>query len=238
MTWMVLNARWRASQGKSWWTLIWCCQSSQLHGIGCWKPAFSCPSQEWGLYSFAVCTRLWQYVQRKRASNEQQHGRPITTQVLGRGTQSQSDRWDCLKFYRCHKPQRSRLPKTKSPWWGSGQEHMDLLYGKEVTMARAGTLPDFLYQKEIEVGERIDLSSQCGNHRHQLSIQHHWCRRRKLPCTIQAVMKKFVKLKILWRRVLGTSDLRNQQITQDVNSLVGVTSRFGRPVRVNSRFVL
>ena len=36
---------------------------------------------------------------------------------------------------------------------------MDLLYGKEVTIARAGTLPDFSYQKEIEVGERIDLSS-------------------------------------------------------------------------------
>ena len=36
---------------------------------------------------------------------------------------------------------------------------MDLLYGKEVTMARAGTLPDFLCQKEIEVGERINLSS-------------------------------------------------------------------------------
>ena len=36
---------------------------------------------------------------------------------------------------------------------------MDLLYGKEVTMARAGTLPDFLCQKEIEVRERIDLSS-------------------------------------------------------------------------------
>ena len=36
---------------------------------------------------------------------------------------------------------------------------MDLLYGKEVTMARAVTLPDFSYQKEIEVGERIDLSS-------------------------------------------------------------------------------
>ena len=30
---------------------------------------------------------------------------------------------------------------------------------QETTMARAGTLPDFLYQKEIEVGERIDLSS-------------------------------------------------------------------------------
>ena len=36
---------------------------------------------------------------------------------------------------------------------------MDLVYGKEVTIARAATLPEFLYQKEIEVGERIDLSS-------------------------------------------------------------------------------
>ena len=36
---------------------------------------------------------------------------------------------------------------------------MDLVYDKEVTMARAGTMPDFLYQQEIEVGERIDLSS-------------------------------------------------------------------------------
>ena len=54
-------------------------------------------------------------VQRKRASNEQQHGRPIITQVFGHGTQSQRDRWDCLKFRRCHKPQWSRLPKTKSP---------------------------------------------------------------------------------------------------------------------------
>ena len=36
---------------------------------------------------------------------------------------------------------------------------MDLLYGKEVTMARAGSLPDFFNQKEIEAGERIDLSS-------------------------------------------------------------------------------
>ena len=99
-------------------------------------------------------------VQRKRASNEQQRGRPITTQVVGGGTQSKRDCWDCLKFHRCHKPQWSRLPKTKSLWWGSGQELMaDLLYGKEVTMARAVTLPDFLYQKEIEVGERIDLSS-------------------------------------------------------------------------------
>ena len=51
-------------------------------------------------------------------------------------------------------------------------------------------------------------------------------------------MKKFVRLKILWRRVLGASDLENQQITRDVDFLVGVTSRFGRPVRVNSRFVL
>ena len=36
---------------------------------------------------------------------------------------------------------------------------MDILYGKEVTMARAGTLRAFLYRKDIEVGERIDRSS-------------------------------------------------------------------------------
>ena len=36
----------------------------------------------------------------------------------------------------------------------------------------------------------------------------------------------------------GTSDLGNQRITRDVDFLVGVTSRFGRPVRANSRFVL
>ena len=114
---------------------------------------------------------------------------------------------------------------------GSGQDHMDLLYGKEVTMARAGTLPDFLYQKEIEVGERINLSSVWQP---RTSAQYP----ASLMQKTKAVMKKFVRLKILWRRVLGTSDLRNQQITQDVNSLVGVTSRFGRPVRVNSRFIL
>ena len=33
------------------------------------KPAFSCPSQEWGLYSFAVCTRLWQYSERQPQTN-------------------------------------------------------------------------------------------------------------------------------------------------------------------------
>ena len=36
---------------------------------------------------------------------------------------------------------------------------MDILYGKEVTMARAGTLRAFLYRKDIEVEERIDRSS-------------------------------------------------------------------------------
>ena len=36
----------------------------------------------------------------------------------------------------------------------------------------------------------------------------------------------------------GASDLGNQQITRHVHFLVGVTSRFGRPVRVHGRFVL
>ena len=52
--------------------------------------------------------------QGNRASNEQLRGRPITTQDVGRGKQSERDCWDCLKFHRCHKPQKSKLPKTKS----------------------------------------------------------------------------------------------------------------------------
>jgi len=31
--------------------------------------------------------------------------------------------------------------------------------GQETTMARAGTLPDYLYQKDIQVGDKINLSS-------------------------------------------------------------------------------
>ena len=69
MTWIVFTARWWTSQEKSWWTSIWCYQSSQLYGIGCWKPVFSCPSQEWGLYSFAVCKRLWRYSKREPQKN-------------------------------------------------------------------------------------------------------------------------------------------------------------------------
>ena len=73
---------------------------------------------------------------------------------------------------------------------------------------------------------------QCANHRQSAPYSASFMQKTK------AVMKKFVRLKILWRRVLGTSDLGNQQITRDDDFLVGVTSRFGRPVRVHGRFVL
>ena len=116
--------------------------------------------------------------QGNRASNEQHRGGPITTQDVGRGTQSERDCWDCLKFHRCHKPQKSKLPKTKSQWWGSGQEHMDLpwrqrsYHGKGWNCARL-----FVPKGNRSWRKNRPFFNQCGNHRHQLSIQHHWWRR-------------------------------------------------------------
>ena len=149
-------------------------------------------------------------VQRKRASNEQQRGRPTTTQVVVRGTQYQRDRWDCLKFNRCHKPQRSRLPRTKSPWARAhGSSVRQRSVRQETAMAGAGTLPGWPFVPKGNRGWRKHrpFFKQYGSHRHQLNIQYHWCRRRKLPSTIQAVMKKFVRLKFLWRRILVTWEI-------------------------------
>ena len=100
--------------------------------------------------------------------------------------------------------------------------------GKEVTMARVGILPDFLYQREIEVGERIDLSS--------ISVA---------TTDISSVSsitdgEEVTELDSSSDEEIceGTSDLGNQQITWHVDFLVGVTSPLGQQVRVNSRFVL
>ena len=99
-------------------------------------------------------------VQPKRASNEQQRDWPITTQVVGRGTQCQSGRWACLKFHRCHSGQgfqRRNLHDEgvgKIAWiFCTAKTCPTSYHGKGWNSAR------LLHQKEIEVGERIDLSS-------------------------------------------------------------------------------
>ena len=112
---------------------------------------------------------------------------------------------------------------------------MDLLYGKEVTMARAGTLPDFLYQKEIEVGERINLSS-VWQPRTSAQYPASLMQKTKVTEYDSSSDEEICEAEDLAEE--DTRDLGNKQITRLVHFLVGVTSRFGRPVRVNSRFVL
>ena len=235
----MLNGRWRMSQEKSGWTWLWCYQSSQLHDIGCWKPAFSCPSQEWGLYSFAVYTRLWQYSKREPQTNNSVVGLLLHKSwvVVPSPREIAGNVWNSIDVTNLSGQgfQRRNLRDE-----GVGKSTWIFCTAKKLPWQGLELCQTFCAKKKSKL-EKESTFLQCGNHGHQLSIQHHWCRRRKLPSTIQAVMKKFVRLKIFWRtwrRVLGTSDLGNQQITRDVDFLVEVTSRFGRPVRVNSRFVL
>ena len=108
-------------------------------------------------------------------------------------------------------------------------------------MARAGTLPECLYQKEIQVGEKINLSS---------TIAATTAATFTTAATTYDVEGEVEELseydsgsdeetEIDGEGFAGQdSGLGNQQVTRDVDFLVGVTSRFGRPVRFNSRFVL
>ena len=95
------------------------------------------------------------------------------------------------------------------------------------TMARAGTLPDFLYQKEIEVGERIDLSSNSVATTDISSESSSTVAEDEVTEYDSSSDEEICEAEDLVEE--GTSDLGNQQMS---------TSRFGRPVRFNSRFVL
>ena len=107
---------------------------------------------------------------------------------------------------------------------------------QETTMARAGTLPDFLYQKKIEVGERIDVSSNSVETTDSSSVSSITNAEDEVTEYDSSSDEEICEAEDLVAE--GTSDLGNQQITRNVDFLVGVTSRFGRPVRVISRFVL
>ncbi|KAL9966337.1 hypothetical protein ACROYT_G024391 [Oculina patagonica] len=104
---------------------------------------------------------------------------------------------------------------------------------QETTMARAGTLPDYLYQKDIQVGEKINLSSTTSpattesQPEEEEEVTEYDSSSDEEACESDGFVEE---------DSAGCS-LGNQQITRDVDFLVGITSRFGRPVRFNSRFV-
>ena len=113
-------------------------------------------------------------VQPKRASNEQQRDWPITTQGVGRGTQCQRGRWACLKFHRC--PTVVKASKDEI----SMMREWARSHGSSVRQKRVRQAPwqgMELCQTFAPKGNRSwrknrPFFKQCGNHRHQLSIQH------------------------------------------------------------------
>ena len=102
-------------------------------------------------------------------------------------------------------------------------------------MERAGTLTDYLYQKDVQVGEKINLLSTSvaaiseSDSESSISVtEEEEAEYDSSSDDEMCAGECFVE---------EESGLGNQQVTRDVNFLLGATSRFGRPIRFNSRFV-
>ena len=88
---------------------------------------------------------------------------------------------------------------------------------QETTMARAGTLPDFLYEKDIVPGESVDLTGDVG-----------------LPdeyVTSSSAEEGETEDQV------GEGSVRVATLDGEANFLLGKVSAFGRAVRFNSRFM-
>ena len=106
--------------------------------------------------------------------------------------------------------------------------------------ARAGALPDCLiYQNEIQDGEKISLQSsnnaKTGETPHQDEDDE---QRSTVEDEVTEFDSSSDKERCAGEAIVGEeNDLGNLQITRDVDFLIGTTSRFGRSVRLNSRFI-
>ena len=106
-------------------------------------------------------------------------------------------------------------------------------------MARAGMLPDYLCQKEIQVREKISLQS--GNkaktketpHSDEDDEQHGTVEDEVTEFDSSSDEESCAGEDL----VKEESYLGNLQITRDVDFLMGTTSRFGRSVRLNNQFI-
>ena len=88
---------------------------------------------------------------------------------------------------------------------------------QETTMARAGTLPDFLYEKDIVPGESVDLTGDVG-----LPDEYD---------TSSSAEEKETEDQV------GEGSVRVATLDGEANFLLGRVSAFGRAVRFNSRFM-
>lgn len=99
-------------------------------------------------------------------------------------------------------------------------------------MARAGMLPDYDYQKEIQVGKKISLLST-ANASGTEDTQH----QDEQDSPVEEEVTEFDSSSDEESCAGEESNSENLQITRDVHFLMGATSRFGRSVRFNSQFV-
>ena len=90
-------------------------------------------------------------------------------------------------------------------------------FRQETTMARAGTLPDFLYEKDIVPGESVDLTGDVG-----LPDEYD---------TSSSAEEKETEDQV------GEGSVRVATLDGESNFLLGRVSAFGRAVRFNSRFM-
>ena len=88
---------------------------------------------------------------------------------------------------------------------------------QETTMARAGTLPDFLYEKDIVPGESVDLTGDVG-----LPDEYD---------TSSSAEEEETEDQV------GEGSVRVATLDGEANFLLGRVSAFGRAVRFNSRFM-
>lgn len=88
---------------------------------------------------------------------------------------------------------------------------------QETTMARAGTLPDFLYEKTIVPGKSVDLTGDVG-----LPDEYD---------TSSSAEEKETEDQV------GEGSVRVATLDGEANFLLGRVSAFGRAVRFNSRFM-
>ena len=88
---------------------------------------------------------------------------------------------------------------------------------QETTTARAGTLPDFLYEKDIVPGESVDLTGDVG-----LPDEYD---------TSSSAEEEETEDQV------GEGSVRVATLDGEANFLLGRVSAFGRAVRFNNRFM-
>ena len=216
----------------AWSTGIWQHQSTELHDTGCRKSSVSRSSQEQSLYSSPICARLWKKDKAKTHN--------IVVGLLLHKP------WVMVPFWNTINP--TSFSYQSHPRWNlngckSGQERIGLLCNREVCVRKSPwqglARSQIIYIKiKSRLEKKISLHSsnnaKTGERPHQVEddeqhgtvedgVSEFDSSSDEETCTGEAFVEE-------------ESDSGNQQFTWDVDFLMGTTSRFGRSVRLNSRF--